>query len=322
VVGIAERILIGARLRRHPAVAIAIGLSLGVFGVLVRVVIDDLVTGPPFLGVFPMALAVTLVLGLPSGLACMLPGWLGVGLFVLPAAFFNLAGIATLVFSFVVSLVVVLMTEGFYRIAKQKMDLAEGRALLLADFQHRVKNHVQLVGSLLAMQARRAAGAEARAALEDAQRRLLAASTLYANAYEPGETIAFADQLARLSRARQNELGGPDRGVALDPATDRAAAWDADRTLPLTLIANELITNAFMHGLASGAGQVDVALAACDGRYRLSVRDSGPGFPFGFDLDRDANFGLTMARKLAEQIGAVLRIDTGRGGSVTVDLPR
>lgn len=322
MLGIAERILIGARLRINPAVAIGIGLALGACGVIVRVVIDDLVTGPPFLGVFPMALAVTLVLGLPAGLACMLAGWLGVGVYVLPASFFNSAGVATLLFSFIVSLVVVLMTEGFYRVAKQKMDLADGRALLLADFQHRVKNHVQLVGALLAMQARRATGVETRVALEDAQRRLLAASTLYANAYAPGETIAFADQLERLCGARQNELGGPDRKVVLDPATDRAAAWDADRTLPFTLIANELITNAFKHGLASGPGQVDVALTAGGGGYRLSVRDSGPGFRFGFDLDRDANFGLTMARKLAEQIGAVLRIDTGRGGGVSVDLPK
>lgn len=89
-------------------------------------------------------------------------------------------------------------------------------------------------------------------------------------------------------------------------AASRSKAVPAATAIPLSLIANELITNAAKHG----RGTITVRLEApTEGGHLLSVCNDGPALPQGFDPAASAGLGMKIVLALVEQIGGKLRID-------------
>ncbi|MFC7704161.1 sensor histidine kinase [Plastorhodobacter daqingensis] len=149
---------------------------------------------------------------------------------------------------------------------------------LLGEVNHRIKNSLQLVASILNTDARRAGAGDVRERLQAAAARVRAVTSVHEMLYRSHEvtTVAFGAYLRELCE----NLASGDAGTAgVEVRCDAVGVnLPADKAIPLALIVNELATNAIKHGLAGVPdGIIRVATGLEDGKLVLEVTDNGTG---------------------------------------------
>lgn len=178
------------------------------------------------------------------------------------------------------------------------------KAVLLADLNHRVKNHLQSVSGLLDLAARRAETIEeARAALEAGARRLGVLGRVYTRLQiDNTSTIVEAQRFLRdLCEDLRSTLVG-ERPVAVHVDSETIDI-DSSRAALVGLIVNELVQNALKYAFPGDrAGTVRVAFGRGGGGFHLTVADDGIGF--GDDAPRGS--GKRLVRALVQQLGGTL----------------
>jgi two-component sensor histidine kinase len=194
-------------------------------------------------------------------------------------------------------------------------DTVEGlRAALAAEqartreVDHRAKNNLQLVASLLLLSSRRCTQDETRKTLKAMQQRVSALAAVHRNLLDSERPDGF--DLTRLVREHVTALarshGGAEVRLELDPVAAPPAAAAA-----LALIVNELTLNALEHGGAAGAPPaVTVRLLKEGEGFALEVQDAGAG-PAAV---KDGGFGLHVVRLLSQQLSAGFELADGRPG--------
>lgn len=183
----------------------------------------------------------------------------------------------------------------------QKNELLAQKDLLLQEVNHRTKNNLQLISSLIQLQARRLTNPIAKKALMDTQARISSIALMHEKLYQASDTESvdlsvFLDSLIdglrdTVSAKVRFEVDTVPVYVSLDKA------------IPLSLIVNELITNALKYAYP-GAGTVWLSLAERDQRFELRVWDEGVGLPQGFDIHTSRSLGMKLITSLAKQIGS------------------
>lgn len=175
------------------------------------------------------------------------------------------------------------------------------------EIDHRAKNSLQLVSSLLLLVSRRAREEETRRTLRSLHQRIGAIAAVHRGFLDSERPDRF--DLAAFLREQMTGLArtAPD-GVALRLDLEAVEAPSAS-AVPLALIANELATNALAYG--GPAATVTVALRKAGAGLALSVEDDGPGLPAAA---AEAGFGLTMVRLLAQQLNAKLSLEDAQPG--------
>lgn len=175
--------------------------------------------------------------------------------------------------------------------------------VLTREISHRVKNSLSIVASLLSMQGHAATDARIRAALEDAQTRVLTIATVHDRLWRGSEvgTLNLAEFMGDLCRQFSTSVGLP---IALTcEVPDETIA--TDQAVALGLVTNELVTNARKYAHPDGAGEVRVSLRRGDrGRLRFELCDRGRGLPPGFDPETARGLGMKMIMGLARQLGS------------------
>lgn len=198
-------------------------------------------------------------------------------------------------------------------------NLAAQKAFLLKELQHRVKNSLALLHSMLQLQASRYPdGSETHKALANAALRVQGLATLYTRLYAEGradvlETRAFLTELIHALRA------GAEEAVRIEADLCRAEL-SLGLLSSLGIMAAELVTNAMKHAAALGKPAAIRVRTSCEaGRFELLVSDDGRGLPEAAaaalrgEASESAGFGLFMVRALADQIGA--RVEARAGSS-------
>jgi PAS domain S-box-containing protein len=179
--------------------------------------------------------------------------------------------------------------------------------LLGKEIRHRVKNSLALVASLLTMQARELDGA-AREAIEDGARRVRTVAHLHDLLWRGANTKVTNLSMLVGELCAGLQATSPKHAliVDLDPL-----CVAADKAIPLALILNELVMNAFKHAYAgTKPGQVRVALRQQREAFlTLEVRDFGVGLPRGFDIRGSSkSLGIKVITALAKQLHAELSV--------------
>ena len=170
-----------------------------------------------------------------------------------------------------------------------------------AELQHRIKNHLQLMGAMLAFHARAATNDRIKARLEEAGQRLQVIAASYDNLYEPGARIDMRDHLRKL-------CDFVEKGIAAERAHRARGAdvrWSLDTVIPLSLIANELLTNAVKHAPPDQDLAIEVALKRTGDLIRFSVLTKNVKLPLDFDV-ANSGLGLRIASMLSQQLGGTL----------------
>jgi PAS domain S-box-containing protein len=188
--------------------------------------------------------------------------------------------------------------------------------VLLDELNHRVKNNMQMLHSLLRAAQRETQSAEARAVLADASQRVGAMAAAQQVLYEAGNTITYSarDFLEGVCASARQAFTGNTDIVISDCAAEQLSN---DTAMPLALILNELVTNAAKHGAnGRGEGWIKVRLTKGLDSFELTVEDDGPGFDLGEANRRSSGLGLVSG--LARQLGGALRVERAPGARCRV----
>ena len=181
----------------------------------------------------------------------------------------------------------------------QRKEAETLQRILLNELNHRVKNNMQMLQSLISASVRHATSDEARQTLQDAAGRIAAMAAAQRALYSNGGASRFdAEEFVRsvCATARQTFPSGTQISYRADDIE-----LDNDTLMPLALILNELLTNAVKYGTGGKDGIIRVALTRKGDGYSLSVEDDGPGF----DLEdvKKRWSGLSLIQGLARQLG-------------------
>lgn len=189
---------------------------------------------------------------------------------------------------------------------------------LLKEIHHRVKNNLQVIASLLRLQARYLKDPQARAMFEESQNRVHSISLVHEKLYRTGDLarIDFCDYLLTLTKGLME--GWKGTSVPVEIAVEGAGVQlGVDTAIPCGLIVTELVTNALKHAFPNAvSGTIRVAaINEPEGWLKLIVQDNGVGIPEEFDIRRSGSLGMELVSSLVRQLSAKLEI--GREGGTT-----
>jgi two-component sensor histidine kinase len=296
-------------LRRRLLGGLVVSAALVAGALALRLAMGDLLQDLPYITFYSAVAIGAFVGGWRAGLfAAALSAVAAIYFLLPPASSFNLApgqvlGLVT--FATTCGLIV-LLTHIATRAAEANVALAEQRQVLLMELQHRIKNHLQLMGAMLATHARATTNERIRARLIEAGQRLQVIATTYDNLYEPGALIDMSEHLRKVCAFVEGGVADRTSKITVDAVATR---WPVERVIPLSLIANELLTNAVKHAAPDKNLEIDVKLERQDSRMRFSVLTRGTTLPAEFSLD-GPGLGLRIASMLAGQLGG--RLSTPR----------
>ncbi|CAA9286865.1 MAG: Two-component system sensor histidine kinase [uncultured Cytophagales bacterium] len=195
---------------------------------------------------------------------------------------------------------------------KEKDVLLEEKERLLKEIHHRVKNNLQIVMSLLNSQAASLKDHAALSAIRESQHRVQAMALIHQKLYQ-SEGVARIPMRAYLHEVvsylhESYALVAPVRfELQIEPIE-----LDVTQAVPLGLIINEALTNAFKYAFPGGRrGTIRlelVRLASATYHYGLTIADDGVGLPEGFKPSRSRSLGMTLLHGFARQLGGELAL--------------
>lgn len=193
--------------------------------------------------------------------------------------------------------------------AKRKAEAAmretiQLRSSLYKELQHRVKNSLALMSSMMGIEAGRAVGDEARERIEALIGRVDTLARLYERMFMDGEgdSLDCAAYIRAVAEGIEQSYGQAGDDIAFSYELS-PLELDSKRASALGVIANEFVTNAFKYGGRDGT--IAVKLVRLGGWVSLSVVNGGE-LPAGFDPPSSRGFGLVIASELARQLGGDL----------------
>jgi PAS domain S-box-containing protein len=201
------------------------------------------------------------------------------------------------------------------------------KEVLLKEIHHRVKNNMQVISSLVSLQADGAGNETVRNVLGDVNRRVRSMALVHEKLYQSSDLarIDFAEYARSLLGHLWGSYGHFTPGIQLKMGLE-PVLLPVDLSVPCALILNELVSNALKHAFPKrnrGEGVVTVWLRRLrKGRISLGVRDNGVGLPAGFDWRQARTLGLRLVQMLAGQIDAAVEISGREGTEFTITFGR
>jgi len=216
--------------------------------------------------------------------------------------------------------------------SRQQLENAlQEKEALLKEIHHRVKNNLQIVASLLYLQAKQVADDDTLAVLQESRNRVKSMALIHEQLYQSGNLarIDMAVYLEKLANQLLQMYRLPNHSVSL--ALDIETLFlDIATAIPCGLIVNELVSNALKHAFVPGqAGRIAIRFARASGQkqYMLVVSDDGQGLPVAV-IERvnpkevvaasSQSLGLRLVDTLVGQLEGDMQIDYEHGVAFTI----
>lgn len=212
------------------------------------------------------------------------------------------------------------------KISEQRLiDSLREKEILLKEIHHRVKNNLQVVISLLNLQARKITDDEALRCLAESQNRIRAMAMIHENLYmsENLSKIIFSDYLRSITRDLFMNYNTSAAAISLQFDLDEVFIG-IDQAIPCGLIVNELVTNTLKYAFPQGFEVnpvLAITLKSIECGFELSVFDNGIGLPEGIKPGKTESFGLTLVGLMAGQIKGELSIERINGTKIKIRCP-
>jgi two-component sensor histidine kinase len=216
------------------------------------------------------------------------------------------------------------LLSAFERLQAELQRRIERRTASLAEVHHRVKNNLQIISSLLMLQAEKLTNAADKAVFGECRDRIYSMARLHEQLYSSGHfsDLDFAAHLREMAEMLVHSHTPPGCTLALEVRAD-PVPMDLDTAVTLGLIANELLLNALKHGFdGRPVGKLTVELQA-GSPNQMTVRDDGRGLPPGFDARKNSGLGFELVLGMTRQIRAEAQIenDPVSGTRTTIFFP-
>jgi two-component sensor histidine kinase len=200
--------------------------------------------------------------------------------------------------------------------------LAAEREVLLREVNHRVGNSLQIIASLLHLQASSAVEDDVKAALTNAMGRVAAVAQVHRRLYTSHDLKSVL--LNQYLDALLEDLRRSAEGNRMSRLTLKAEPIeiDPDRAVAIGIIVNELVMNAVKYAYPDGAGPIHIDLAARDGEVVLSIADNGVGLNAKTD-PRSTGMGQRIVAAMAAKLAATVERDPNHDGTrIVLCFPR
>lgn len=214
------------------------------------------------------------------------------------------------------------------RALAEKERALKQKDMLLKEVNHRVKNGLQMIGSLMQLQKRKILDPVAQQQIADMGTRIQTLATVHRHLYRHDD-LAKAELGAYLREVCKPLANSAD--VAIEVSAP-SVLLPVDALVPLAMMISELVTNAAKYARAGAhrphiwiEGSLLPALpndieAADSQRLHLVVRDDGPGLPPGFDLEQTTGLGMRVITSLVQQLDGSIAVGPGPGAVFEIDV--
>lgn len=206
-------------------------------------------------------------------------------------------------------------------------ELAEAlkvKDILLHEVNHRVKNSLQVVTSLLTLQARKAEDQGLAKSLQEARNRVAVIAAMHQRLYATSDHdhVDFGDYLADLADEAMQSMGSREH-IKLRTAIDRGIVMNLRQAVPLALVVSELITNAIKYAYpADKGGEIFIGLDDEGEDVTICISDEGVGLPEGFEPTRSEGLGMKIVTSLLRQVRGELSVPPrSKGAQFDIRIP-
>ncbi|MFA7229380.1 MAG: histidine kinase dimerization/phosphoacceptor domain -containing protein, partial [Melioribacteraceae bacterium] len=213
------------------------------------------------------------------------------------------------------------------KIEKSLQSSIAEKDVLIKEIHHRVKNNLQIISSLLFLQYSNITDDETLNIFRDSQSRIKSMALVHEKLYQSKELskINFSEYLHNLSTYVFQTYRNLDKNFKFIFDLDEIFLT-IDTAIPLGLILNELLTNAFKYAFINdntggeAVREIRIEAKKSDGKIILTVSDNGVGLPKDFSITESESLGLKLVQNLTEQINGELIIGSDSGASFTIKL--
>lgn len=207
---------------------------------------------------------------------------------------------------------------------QQKLELSlHEKEILLKEIHHRVKNNLQLVNSLLSIQAR---GGNKKTNESDflykSQIRIQSMALIHETLYQSENlsTVDFKKYLLKLTKHLLVSFDSDKKNVKININTNNIII-DIETVIPLGLIITELVNNSLKHAFAEKEGEINIDLQKKTGNsLELIIRDNGQGIS-DLAFENQDTLGMQLVKDLVTQIGGQLALENLNGAKFTITFP-
>ncbi len=186
---------------------------------------------------------------------------------------------------------------------------------LMRELHHRVKNNLQVISSLLGLQSMKLEDEAAKKAVSEGKGRIRAMSLIHQKLYQNEEvtSLNIREYISSLVDELTQSYGFQGKTKILIEAPEDI--FDADTSLPLGLIINELVSNAFKYAFKDIKEPIlGLRLIHEDpNEFSLHIEDNGHGLPHDFNVENATSFGMKLVHLLVRQLGGTIDIENDNG---------
>ncbi|MBI2987000.1 MAG: PAS domain S-box protein [Deltaproteobacteria bacterium] len=195
------------------------------------------------------------------------------------------------------------------------------KEVLLKEIHHRVKNNLQIISSMLNLQAKSIKDPKALEMFRESQSRVRSIALIHEELYQSRDLsrLDFTDHVQSLVSHLFRSYGVHSDRIVLRIHVEEAYL-DVDTAIPCGLIINELVSNSLKYAFPEGKkGEISIDLRRQhDDHYMLVVRDNGVGLPKNLDFRNTETLGLQLVNTLTEQIDGSIELGSSAGTEVKV----
>lgn len=184
------------------------------------------------------------------------------------------------------------------------------REALLQEVHHRVKNNLQIISSLMNLQASYTKDEKFLALIRECRNRIISMSMIHEMLYRAKDLsrIQVSEYIKTLTLSINSSFSGSSSDVTFEYEIDNQIYLEADRMIPIGLIVNEAVSNSFKYAFPQGGGTIRILFTASPTHFCLKISDNGIGLPAGIQTEAFQSLGIQLIKALSDQLSAELDI--------------
>lgn len=195
------------------------------------------------------------------------------------------------------------------------------KEVLLKEIHHRVKNNLQIISSLLNIQAQNITDKNVLDSIKEGQSRVEVMSLIHQNLYQSKEldAIHIEEYIKQLTFYLNEMFNSATQKVVIDVVAPDLY-FDIDTAIPLGLIVNELVSNAFKYAFLEKENRsIAISIEAIDDlNYQMQISDNGVGLPQHFKIGNSNSLGLKLVSILSRQLRGSVAYSSEKGTTFTI----